>query len=57
MEAEDFDQILCHEEGRTVAKDNTVGLQGVRLQLAKQPGRVSCAGLQVTVRHHLDGHP
>ncbi len=51
----DLDQILCHEEGRTVGKDNTVSLDGVRLQLAKQPGRVSCAGLQVTVRRHLDG--
>ncbi len=51
----DLDQILCHEESRQVAKDNTVALDGVRLQIAKQPGRHSCAGLTVTVRRHLDG--
>lgn len=50
-----LEQILCHEEIRTVAKDNTVLLDGVRLQIAKQPGRVTCAGLEVTVRRHLDG--
>jgi hypothetical protein len=27
----------------------------VVLQLAKQPGRRSCAGLHVVVRRHLDG--
>lgn len=51
----DLDQILCHEESRQVGKDNTVALEGVRLQIAKQPGRSSCAGLSVTVRRHLDG--
>lgn len=51
----DLDQILCHEESRQVGKDNTVALEGVRLQIAKQPGRSSCAGLTVTVRRHLDG--
>lgn len=50
----DLDQILCHEESRVVGKDNTVSLEGVSLQLAKQPGRPSCAGLTVTVRRHLD---
>jgi transposase len=47
--------IFCHEESRTVQRDNTVTLEGVRLQIAKQPGRVTCAGLTVTVRRHLDG--
>ncbi len=51
----DLDQILCHEEARQVGKDNTVALDGIRLQIAKQPGRHSCAGLTVTVRRHLDG--
>ena len=37
-----------------VGKDNTVSLEGVCLQLPKQPGRPSCAGLTVTVRRHLD---
>ena len=50
-----LEQILCHEETRVVAKDNTVVLEGVRLQIIKQPGRVTCAGLEVAVRRHLDG--
>lgn len=51
----DLDPILCHEEERTVGKDNTITLDGVRLQIGKQPGRLTCAGLRVTVRRHLDG--
>lgn len=51
----DLDQILCHEEERTVQGDNTVVLDGVRLQLPKQPGRATCARLPVVVRRHLGG--
>jgi hypothetical protein len=51
----DLDLILCHEEERTVGLDNVVVLEGVPLQLAKQPGRRTCARLRVTVRRHLDG--
>lgn len=51
----DLDQILCHEEPRTVARDNTVVLDRVVLQLDKQRGRRTCAGLPVLVRRHLDG--
>ena len=51
----DLDQILCHEESRVVARDNTVTLAGRVLQIAPQPGRRSCAGLTVVVRRHLDG--
>ena len=51
----DLDQILCHEESRTVARDNTVVLDRVVLQIDKQRGRRSCAGLPVLVRRHLDG--
>jgi len=51
----DLEQILCHEEERVVARDNTVALDGVLLQLDKQRGRRSCAGLRVLVRRHLDG--
>ena len=51
----DVDTIVCHEEERGVARDNTVTLSGTVLQIAPQPGRRSCVGLQVTVRHHLDG--
>ena len=49
-----LEQILCHQEIRTVAKDNTVVLAGVRLQIGKQPGRKTCAGLEVMVRRHFD---
>jgi transposase len=52
----DLDTILCHEEPRIVARDNTVTLQHQVLQLAKQPGRRSCVSLDVLVRRHLDGH-
>ena len=51
----DLEQILCHQDERTVARDNTVTLDGVVLQLAKQATRRSCAGLRVVVRRHLDG--
>ena len=51
----DLDQILCHEEERVVARDNTVRLDGVLLQIDKQRGRRTCAGLRVLVRRHLDG--
>ena len=51
----DLTHILCHEEVRTVGQDNTVTLEGVRLQIDKQPGRRTCAGLRVLVRRHLDG--
>ena len=51
----DLEQILCHEEERVVAVDNTVVLEGRCLQLSKQPGRRTCAGLRVIVRRHLNG--
>lgn len=52
----DLDSILCHEEERIVARDNTVCLERQVLQIAAQPGRRSCVGLHVMVRRHLDGH-
>jgi hypothetical protein len=51
----DLDQILCVEEERVVGRDNVVVLAGLALQVAKQPGRRSCAGLRGLVRRHLDG--
>jgi transposase len=53
--AHDLDQILCHEEERVVGRDNTVRLERVVLQIDKQRGRRSCAGLRVLARRHLDG--
>ena len=51
----DLEQILCHQEERLVARDNTVAFEGRTFQLAGQPGRRSCAGLHVTIRRHLTG--
>ena len=53
-----LEPILYHEEARVVARDNTVSFDRVVLQISKQRGRRSCAGLPVLVRRHLDGrHP
>jgi len=38
-----------------VARDNTVSFSGLVLQVDKQRGRRTCAGLRVLVRRHLDG--
>jgi len=51
----DLTHILCHEDERTVGQDNTVALEGIRMQIDKQSGRRTCAGLRVLVRRHLDG--
>jgi transposase len=51
----DLDQLLADEAERVVGRDNVVSFEGIALQLAKQPGRRSCAGLRVTVRRHLSG--
>jgi hypothetical protein len=51
----DLEQIRCHQDERVVARDNTVVLDGIVMQRAKQPGRRSCAELRVLVRRHLDG--
>ena len=53
--AVDLDTILCQEDARVVAPDNTVVVNGRILQLERQPGRRTCAGLRVLVRQHLDG--
>jgi transposase len=52
----DLDQVLCHEEERVVARDNTVQLGAVLLQIDKQRARRTCAGLRILIRRHLDGH-
>jgi hypothetical protein len=51
----DLEQILCVEEERTVGRDNVVMTERLPLQLSKQPGRRTCAGLRVLVRRHLSG--
>jgi transposase len=52
--ARDLEQILCHEEERVVARDNTVAFDGRTFQIDKQRGRRTCAGLRVLARRHLD---
>ncbi len=54
LRAIDLNQILCFEEDRIVHKDNTVTCDGVWLQVPRQRGRTTCAGLILTVRRHLD---
>jgi hypothetical protein len=44
------------EDERVVGRDNVVTADRVALQVAKQPGRRTCAGLRVLVRRHLNGH-
>jgi transposase len=51
----DLDSILCEQAERVVSPDNVVTLETLALQLAKQPGRRSCAGLRVTVRRDVHG--
>ena len=51
----DLDTILCEQDERTVGKDNVVTFDDLPLQLAKQPGRPTCAGLRVTVRRDVHG--
>jgi len=51
----DLDQILCVEDERVVSRDNVVTLDRLALQLSKQPGRRTCAGLRVLIRRHLNG--
>jgi hypothetical protein len=51
----ELDAILCHLEERTVGRDNVVVLDDVALQIPKQPGRRTCAGVRVTVRRDLHG--
>lgn len=51
----DPDEIFFEQAVRRVGKDNTVRIDGVVLQVQKQAGRHTCAGLAVQVRRHLDG--
>lgn len=51
----ELETILCVEHERVVGRDNVVTAERVALQLPKQPGRRTCAGLRVLVRAHLDG--
>lgn len=49
-----LEQVLCREAERVVAPDNTVAVEKLRLQIAKQPGLPTCVGSRVWVRQHSD---
>ena len=51
----DLAQIFCEKDSRLVGRDNVLSIGNLHLQLRKQPGRPTCAGLRVLVRRHLDG--
>jgi len=51
----DLDAILCEQVERSVGRDNVVTLDALALQIAKQPGRPTCAGLRVIVRRDVHG--
>lgn len=46
---------FASERRRTVGKDNVVSIDARALQIARQPGRSTCAGLQVLVRRYRSG--
>jgi transposase len=48
-------EILCREEERIVARDNTVAYGDLRLQLPPSPARAHYVKARVKVRHYLDG--
>jgi transposase len=47
--------ILCVEEERVVARDNTVAYEGLRLQLPQSPARAHYVKARVKVRQYPDG--
>jgi hypothetical protein len=51
----DVDAICCHHYRRTVTNDNTVSVDGLRLQLPRGPHGRSYARTRVTVQYRLDG--
>jgi transposase len=51
----DLDAILCAHHERVVAADNTVSIEGRRLQIAPQSSRWSFAKCRVKVCEQLDG--
>jgi transposase len=55
LDGVDLDQIFYEEVVRKVGKDNTVSVEGRHLQIGRQTGRRTCAGLAVHIRRHLDG--
>ena len=50
-----LDDVLCIQEERVVANDNTVQYKGIRVQILENASRCSFAKCKVRVREYLDG--
>lgn len=55
VDADDLLHAFAFERPRRVGKDNVVSIDALALQIARQPGRVTCAGLNVIARRYLCG--
>jgi transposase len=54
LKAADLDTVLCFKHERVVANDNTVGVDGILLQLLPGPNRLGYAKAIVAVHESLD---
>ena len=55
VDEDDLVHAFATEQPRTVGKDNVVSIDALSLQIARQPGRSTCAGLKVMARRYLSG--
>ena len=55
VDPERLGEVLCIEEERVVARDNTVAYERLRLQLPPSPVRAHYVKARVKVRHYPDG--
>lgn len=55
VDEDDLVHAFATEQPRTVGKDNVVSIDALALQIARQPGRSTCAGLKVMARRYLSG--
>jgi transposase len=52
---ENVDDILCHQDQRTVSADNCVSFEGIKLQIPANPYRCHYVRATVRVHQYLDG--
>jgi hypothetical protein len=52
---ESLDDILCHQEERTVSADNCVSFEGMKLQISANQYRCHYVRVKVRVHRYLDG--
>ena len=55
MSGVDLADILCHQEDRVVARDNTVRFEGLVLQIPPSPWRAHFVKASVRVHRYPDG--